>query len=112
MLINDVYVETGDPNWANGMVGIEYNALNDFDENDSIQVFVIANISELSQRIALQACNTVEEIIGILDQYEYNRHLSLSGSYFEPADAENARPFLMEAHDEVLMNPTDIPLCH
>ncbi|MFA6589058.1 MAG: hypothetical protein WCS66_01800 [Bacteroidales bacterium] len=109
LLINDVYVETGDPNWANGMVGIEYNALNDFDENDSIQVFVIANISELSQRIALQACNTVEEIIGILDQYEYNRHLSLSGSYFEPADAENARPFLMEAHDEVLMNPNRYP---
>lgn len=109
LLINDVYVETGDLNWTNGMVGIEYDALNSFSENDSIQVFVIANIVETSQRIALQACSNVEEIQSILDQYEYNRHLSLSGSYYEPAHSVNAKPFLMEAHDKVVMNPNRYP---
>ncbi len=106
---SDIYVTAGNPNWVGGMVSIAASTLNTYSETDSIIVFVIANTSVAAQRNALQACSTAEDIKSVLDNYEYERHLTLSGTYYQPANAANARPFLMEAHNEVLMNPNRYP---
>lgn len=102
---SDVYVTT----WSSGMVSIATNTLNNYSASDIIKVYVIANTYNNAHRNALQACTTIDQIENLLETNEYNRHLTLSGGYYQPATPTNSKVFMMEAHDEVLMNINRYP---